>query len=269
MKKTRFFVIIRLIKIIKMRIEENNQNISSETNESANKVKPDQTRESEANPKKSRRIEEPISKQKGEGNCLKLFGCFCLMLLTILVCTICLIFFFIGPMVKRIDELPKDFTKQIVLYQLDKAKIKIQTPADKDKVRQLIRALPTWALSPFLGYLSTEIKTQILADNKEAIATENLTATDLEKTLNQQDSQNNKTISLSWDNLNKTKEDLFEYYKNQLLSNGFSMTENISDSEIKLVFLKEGITGAMSIMDSFSKDGNSLIKMTVNYMNGN
>ena len=204
-------------------------------------------------------------KSYDQHSCAKLFSCFLLMLAIVFAAVGYLVIFVAGPIVKKVDELPKDFPKSLVLYQVDKAKIKVQNPIDKEKTAQLIRALPAWALNPFISYLSTEMKTQILAGNRNlTTSTANINLDDLEKALDSK----TKTVSLSWNDLNKTKEDLFDYYKNQLEISGFEVKENISDYEIDLSFLREGISGAMTIADSFTNDNNSLVKMTVNYLAG-
>lgn len=198
-------------------------------------------------------------------SCLKLMGCFVLMLLTIFLAVGYLVIFVAGPIVKKVDELPKDFPKSLTLYQVEKAKIKVQNPDGKAKAAQLIRALPSWVLNPFVGYLSTELKTQVLSSGQTSTSTEGANLADLEKALSNQ----TKTVSLSWSNLNKTKEDLFSYYKNQLKANGFEVKENISDYEIDLSFIREGVSGAITIADSFMNDDGALMKMTINYLTGN
>jgi len=193
-------------------------------------------------------------------SCLNFFGCLSLMLIIVFAIISCLVIFVAGPIVTKVDDLPKDFPKKIAIYQIDQAKIKIQSPEGKEKALNLIGALPEWALNPFAGYLSTEIKTQIMATGAD-----NLNFSGLEQAL----ADNSQTVSLSWDDINKTKEDLADYYKTQLKSNGFEIKEDISDYEINLRFIKEGTTGAIAITDSFLKDNNSLMKFTINYLTGN
>lgn len=198
-------------------------------------------------------------------SCLQLMGCFVLMLAVIFAAVGYLVIGVAGPIVKKVDELPKDFPQSLVLYQVDNAKIKVQEATAKTKAIQLIRALPAWALNPFVNYLSPEMKTQILANSQNLdTATSTLQLNDLEKALD----TGTKTVSLSWDNINKTKEELVDYYKKQLKASGFEVKENVSDYEIDLRFLRGGVTGAMTVADSFTNNNSSLLKMTVNYLSG-
>ena len=186
------------------------------------------------------------------------------MLVAIFATVAYLVIYVAGPIVKSVDTLPNDFPQNLAIYQLDNAKIKVQNSLDKTKAIKLIRALPGWALNPFVSYLSPEMKTQILASGQTLGATSTLKLVDLERALN----NNSKSVSLSWDNIGKNKEELVDYYKKQLKASGFEVKENVSDYEIDLSFLRGGVSGAMTVVDSFTNNNSSLIKMTVNYLSG-
>lgn len=218
--------------------------------------------------KESKRHYRKRHKQSPGGGCLKLLGCLGLTGLILLAVTFCLVIFVASPLVGKANELPSDFPSQIAIYQLEKAKIAVQDSAGRAQVLQLMRSLPDWLLSPFINYLATEAKTQILSTG-DPLETKKVTIGDLEKTLTEIQDPNNKTVSLVWDDINKDKEDLAEYYKNELLKNGFGVKENLKDYEININFIKDGVTGAMTIADSFSQNDSSLVKMTVNYLTGN
>ncbi|MFA5020768.1 MAG: hypothetical protein WC517_01760 [Patescibacteria group bacterium] len=194
----------------------------------------------------------------------------CLLMAAILIaCVAALIFFIAGPFVEAADSVPQGFPKNLVLYELDRAKISIQSPENKDRLAQLLSSLPQWSLGPFLGYLTTDLKTQLAANLQNPdLQPENISLANLEQTLSEQAGQI-ETVGLKWDNIAKTKEELFDYYKRQLQFEGFDVKEKITDYEIDLSFFKPGVSGAMSIADSFAIDSNSVLKMTINYLSQN
>jgi hypothetical protein len=238
-------------------VEEEKQPVAAEVIKAAEQTPPIEEVQSETKPKIRRH-----SSRKGPG-CLKTLGCLVLMLVIILSCLFFLVIFVAGPIVKTIDELPGDFPKSFAFYQLDKAKIEVQTPENKEFVLNLVKSLPEWSLSPFMNYLSPDIKTQVLAAGGLSAGT-GIKVEDLQKTL--QANAKDTTVSLAWDDVNKNKEDLAEYYKAKLKSEGFTVKEKISDYEIDLSFLRGDVTGALSVSDSFSNDAASLVNMTINYL---
>lgn len=241
-------------------VEEEKQPVAAEVIKAAEQTPPAETVQPELKPK-IRRHHKP----KGPG-CLKTLGCLAIMLAIILACLVFLVVFIAGPIVKTIDGLPSDFPKSFAFYQLDKAKIEVQTPENKEFVLNLLKSLPEWSLSPFLNYLSPDIKTQVLAAGGLSTGT-GVKVEDLEKTLAANVKET--TVALTWPEINKNKEDLAEYYKTKLKSEGFTVKEKISDYEINLGFLRGDVTGAMTVSDSFSNDASSMINMTINYLAGN
>lgn len=190
-----------------------------------------------------------------------------LMLTIIAVAVAYLIFFVAGPLVRAVDSLPADFPKDIAIYQLDQAKIKVQSADAKNQLIKLAGSLPDWSLEPFIRYILIDSRSQIIAgihDPKNI--PENITIDGLADQLNSDaETPKTKTVGLEWQNLPKTKEEIFDYYKNQLESKGFTVKKKIIDYEIDFSFFKPGIDGAMTIADSFMKENSSLVNMTVNF----
>jgi|GEM_PF-1707005 len=192
-----------------------------------------------------------------------------ILMLTIIASAVAyLIFFVAGPLVKAVDSLPADFPKDIAIYQLDQAKIKVQSADAKNELIKLASSLPDWSLEPFIRYILVDSRTQILAGIKDpGILPKNITVNGLADQLKTEAAAlNTKTVGLEWQNLPKTKEEIFEYYKDQLEAKGFTVKEKIVDYEIDFSFFKPGIDGAMTIADSFMKENASLVNMTVNYL---
>jgi len=191
---------------------------------------------------------------------------FIIMLAIIAISLGYLVIFIAGPLIKAVDSVPPDFPKDLAIYELDQARIRIQSPENKQIVARLASGLPEWALEPFRGYLTADIKTQIAAVLKDPnLLPRNMTIGELEKILSTS-SDSKISVNLEWSGIAKTKDELFDYYERKLAGNGYQIRQKISDYEIDLSFFKPGIEGAMSIADSFAKDGNSVVRMTVNYL---
>jgi len=202
-------------------------------------------------------------------SCFKFFCCLGVMFLAIVACVIFLVFYVAGPIIKTVDTLPADFPKELTLYQLDQAKIKVQTVADKERLLQLMSALPDWLLAPLTDYLTADLKTQMAAGLQNPQLPKNLTLADLKGILAQEASSSIQTVTLTWSDINQNKQDLFDYYKKELEQNGFEVKNNLSDYEIDSSFVKPGIEGAISIMDNFVTNQSSVMNMTINYLTNN
>lgn len=208
----------------------------------------------------------PYQRQPRYSNhsCLKFFGCLIVMIVGVLACAVFLTIYVTGPIVRTVKEIPTNFPKDLPIYQPNQAQVQVSPPESQTKIQQLSSALPGWILQILANYLYTDLKTQIMARNKSP---ENLPAEPTISDLPPQVDKNGQTVTLSWANINKTKEELYNYYKEKLEQKGFTVKELIQNNEIDLSFFKNNISGAMSIMDSFAKDGNSAVKMTVDYLN--
>ena len=222
------------------------------------------------NPKKHQDYDPTDQINYGGGHnrsCLKIFGCLIIVLAIIFFMVFLTIKMFIGPVIHTVDSLPADFPQEVAIYQLDQAKIKIQTPEAKEKILKIIESTPNWLLTPFLNYLSTNVKTQ-LADNfnNQIHVPQDLSVDELKKSLQSNNLKQAQTVSLSWKDINKSKEELASYYKKQLGENNFQVKENLSDYQIDLGFWKNDVFGVISLEDSFQKDGQSVMDMTVNYL---
>jgi hypothetical protein len=215
----------------------------------------------EKTPEKPKRIRKSTNHSYG---CLSFLSCFTVMILIVAFTAFLIVIFVAEPIVQKASALPVDFPKQIAIYQLDQAVIKVQTSAEKKQLSNLLSALPEWALTPALAYLTPDAKTQIIAGKQNPQATEaNIDMTQLAQTVTK--SIDEKTVSLSWSSLGKSKEEVFDYYKNKLVTGGFTVKENIGNSEIDLSFIGAGISGAMAIIDDFAKGSSSVVDLTVNY----
>lgn len=201
---------------------------------------------------------------------LKFFGCFVLMILIILIIAYTSIRFVIGPVVKTIDSLPDDFPEEIALYQLDQAKISLQNQESQEKILEIMEAAPNWLIKPFFGYLAENLQGQLSENYGESITMpENFSIDSMKEMLSSVDIEKTKTVSLSWDNLNKSKEELLSYYKRKLSEANFEFQENLDDYEINLGFWNDDVFGVISLTDTENNTEESDANMTVNYFNQN
>ena len=208
---------------------------------------------------------EPEPTHKKGHSCRNLFGCLFLILIVIGLMVFGTFKIVIAPAVQAVDQIPMDFPKEIALYQGNMAKIKVQTAESKSKVLNFLNSVPDWVSAPFLKWLSPDLKTQLVQKNLNQLTIpDKVTVDGLRDSLASHNSKEDKTVSLSWDNINKSKEDIASYYKQELEKNHFQIQENLSDYDINLGFWKDNVFGAIKIGDSFQNNG-SAVDMTVNY----
>lgn len=165
-----------------------------------------------------------------------------------------------GKLVNQIKSLPSDFP-EIPLYLPHQAIIKKQSQAQQQQAINLIEALPNWFVTLLINKISVDAKTQILLINqKEKIYDANSLKNSLKTTINY-----SKIFSLKWKNINKTKEDLVDYYIQKLKLSGFSVIKEKRGGEILLVFSKAQIQGIFLITDNFKNSNSSQVILTVVY----
>lgn len=206
-------------------------------------------------------------KKKKSHTILKFFGCSVLAILTIIIITFVLLKFIVGPVVRAVDELPNDFPKELAFYKIEEAKIQLQTPESREKIVEMMGAMPDWMLNPIIDRLSFNINSQVAQtfDNSVRVP-EGLDAEKLKEIFSKTDLKDTQTVSLSWDNLDMEKEEGLSFYKAKLAENGFEFKENLEDYEINLGFWKDNIFGNILFRDDESDSEQSQIDMTVNYL---
>lgn len=211
----------------------------------------------------------PRRKRRKKHSCLKFLIGLIFVLITILAIVFATIKFALGPAMKAVNGLPGDFPKDLTVYQANEAQIKIQTEESKEKIIKLIKTMPNWLAAPILNWLSENLQSKVVEDfGGKLNIPQNFTAEDLKKILESTDLKKIQAVSLSWENLNKTKEELAAYYKQKLAEADFQFKENLADYQIDLGFWKDGVFGTISLSD---KNGSTSTdaEMKVNYLNDN
>lgn len=181
--------------------------------------------------------------------------------------------FIVGPVVKTVDALPIDFPAGISLYNSSSAKITLNTSASRQKLIGGLKSMPDWLLTLFLNFLSDDLRKK-LADNfgDNINIPKDFSADDLKEAIKTLDLEKTQTVNVSWDKIDKTKEEIAAYYKQKLEAADFEFKENLSDYQIDLGFWKNNIFGVISLVDKKEDLAggvkyNSQVDMTVNYLN--
>ena len=197
-------------------------------------------------------------------SCAKASSCFFIFLILIVVIIYFSLKFLIGPVIMAVDKLPNDFPSELVLYNIDQAKIKTQNPDEKEKLSNILNNVPNWLGSLFINSISTN-KTQIIEKTADGVSSQKLSIDGFKNYLQNPNLQDVKTVSASWNEINRKKEDLSEFYRKQLVNKDFEFKEEIQDYDINLSFWKDNIFGIIKIADSLTNDSSSKADITVNY----
>ncbi len=174
----------------------------------------------------------------------------------------------VGPIMKQVESLPGDFPSGLDFYELSQAQIKIQNPASRKKIISLVGKFPDWLIEPIIKKISPDLRQELektFGGSSSGIDPGQLSAEEFKNILNRSELEKIKNLSLSWVGLEKTKEDLADYYKQQLQINGFEFKENIDDYEISLGFWKEGVFGEIDLSASGNNPSQSDVDVNINY----
>ena len=208
-----------------------------------------------------------IDRIKKRSGFKKFCACCFLAIIIIIIIIYGLVRFVVGPVVQNINSLPGDFPKEFALYKIENAKIQAQTPQSREKLLKILKSTPNWLIVPFWDYLSNNLKLK-LAENfgKNINLPSDFSVSDFKNILNSNNLDKTKTISISWRELDKTKEELLSFYKQELAKAGYEYKENLGDYKIDLGFWKENVFGQMSFKDSGKGTDKSIVEMMINYI---
>jgi hypothetical protein len=195
-------------------------------------------------------------------------GCWIAVLFLIIAIVVITVKLVVGPVVQSTGELPSNFPKDFAILDYEVANIKIQTPESRQKLLYFIQAMPDWMAVPFWGYLSDNVKEKFVNNFDQSLKVpEDFNFSDFKEMLSNSDLANTNTVSLAWDKIGKTKEELLFFYKQELSEKGFGYKENLNDYEIDLGFWKDGVFGMMKFKDT-EEDEQAEAEIMVNYMEG-
>lgn len=190
--------------------------------------------------------------------CWKAFGCLLLLLLVIGGLVYGAFKFVIGPIVTAADKLPDDFPHELVINGIDQAKIRLQTPEEKQRLEKFVNYLPDWLPPPLLKIFTVDPQAQLGGEGDINIES-------LKSYLNDPDKAGISTVSLSWDAMERKKSELADFYRRQFVDRGFKFQETATGERIDISFWKDGIYGIIKVADGPAGPGSSQADMTVNY----
>ena len=193
---------------------------------------------------------------------VKALGCLSMFLGVMILCGMVAVVFWSEPMVKKEPAFPNDFPSDINVYLPNQAIIKTQNQEQRERFLRMSNSLPNWFLTPFLGKISTDYKTQILLDSK---STPKFDAIAMKRSIDGLE-PGVKTISLVWPKVPKTRNDLSRYYQEKLKASGYGIDLSESGSSTSLLFFKDNNRGIIRISDSFSSSGSAKVVMTLIYL---
>ncbi len=202
--------------------------------------------------------------------CLRFFGCWLTALIFIVLISFSTIRAFISPVVRQLDGLPSDFPAELTLYQPEVAKVKLQDKAERDKALNILKKTPDWLGTFIWEKLPDNVKLSLAGDFITQVADgKDYSFTDFKNYLNATSTAavDFNMVSLTWDGVAADKQELFDYYKNELWRNNFQFKEKITDYDLNLDFWKENIFGTVSVSTAKNNSNQSKIDMTVDYLN--
>jgi hypothetical protein len=205
-------------------------------------------------------------KKRGKHGCFRFFLGWLVAIIIIILVASATVVFVVGPIVQKASEIPNDFPKEFALYQADKAKVIMQNPENSQKLISLVGKLPDWVLKPIWGMISNNIEQKLSNAFGDGVTIpEGFSVEEFKDILSSSNLTDAQTVWLSWDGLDKTKEQLAEFYREQLDGKNFEIQENLSDYEIDINFWKEGVFGNLSLTDD-QDDSSGNAEIMVNYI---
>jgi len=145
----------------------------------------------------------------------------------------------------------------------------MESSVEQAAVLEKLESLPEWMQDAFWDDFSQGLKDKVkdkVSDtvSKSIPVPDNFSIEGVKEVLGLIELTDSGKVSLSWEQLDKTKENLTAYYKDQLNEKGFGLQENISDYQIDLGFWKGDTFGIMSFKDG-EDESESMVDIVINY----
>jgi len=214
------------------------------------------------------RFRQYKKRRKKGGRIFKSCGCCLGSLLIIFVLLYFSVRLVVLPAMDKLAALPSDFPKEFAVYQVENAKIQMENPETRAKIISFAQSLPDWILAPLWRYLAGDVRERLSATLGDGVKIpENFSLADFRQLMASSSVAQASKVSLSWDWVNKSKEEMMAWYKDNLAKNGFQFKENLSDYEINLGFWKDDIFGLINFGDKPGTTTASQVKLDINYFN--
>lgn len=214
-------------------------------------------------------IQEPpiqeITKKKSCARRSCTTGCGCIVIF--LIVAVLLLNFTTGPRTKTLKEIPENFPKSIPIYDQDNINnITFISGDEKNKILETIAFIPKLILSPIILVLGNNLNNNRQLDESGRIKTEKKANwkewLDIVK---EPVTDNRDIIQIEWTELSAEPKFVYNYYKNELEKENFSIEkETFNDSKKEFYFNLDKLDGILYIEDDTEEKGTDFISMTIN-----
>lgn len=208
--------------------------------------------------------EPPIEELNKKRSCLRRscgMGCGCFAIVVIL--SLVLLRFTIGPRTKEIRDIPTTFTDNIPLYDIDNMdSIQFTSGKERGKRIEIAAYFPKVILSPFIIYFDTEC---------QYIPQTDIVCTDMTKWqkfrafMSEPVTDKRDTYNIEWSELTAEQDFIIEYYQTELKKKGYNIGLLSENSTIKqFTFSNDEIDGLVYTMDDPETKDTDFASLTVN-----
>lgn len=208
--------------------------------------------------------EPPIEELSKKRSCLRRScgtGCGCFTIIVIL--SLILLRFSVGPRTKEIRDIPETFKENIPLYDIDNVdSIKLTSGKEQGKRIEIAAYFPKAILSPFIIYFDKNCtyipQTNIVCDDMS-------TWQKLSSFMSEPITDKRDTYQIEWTELSAKQDFIIEYYQTELKKKEFNIGILSEHNDIKqFTFSKNMINGLIYTMDDISTKDTDFVSMTVN-----
>lgn len=208
--------------------------------------------------------EPPIEELKKKRSCLKhtcVSGCGCLILF--LIGSIIFLQLTSGERVKELKNVPDNWPKSIPVYDKDNiSKISILSGQERGQNLEKIALIPKFILSPI--FIILEKKFPVEKNNPEGRMEQKTTWESFVKIMKEPVADHRDKIQIEWSNLPAEPYFIFNYYKNALKKENFSINESVDREEIRqFKFNLDQTEGVLYIKDTAENKGTDFASLTL------
>ncbi len=209
--------------------------------------------------------EPPIEELNKKRSCLKrscLTGCGCFALIVIL--SLVLLRFAIGPRTQEIKDLPDTFTTFIPIYDTDSVEsIKLTSGKERGKRIEIAAYFPKAILSPFIIYFDKNCTYIPLSDQKNC--NDLTTWQKFSSFITDPITDKRDVYIIEWTELSATQDFIIEYYQTELRKKEFNIGLLSEHDKIKqFTFSNDTIDGLLYTMDDQTTKNTDFISLTIN-----
>ncbi|MBD3311505.1 MAG: hypothetical protein GF349_03345 [Candidatus Magasanikbacteria bacterium] len=208
--------------------------------------------------------EPPIEELKKQRSCLKrtcFTGCGCFFIFIVIF--LLLLRFAAGSGTEKLETVPDNYPLDIPIYDEENIESIIYTHGQgRGRIVEIAAFIPKLVLSPILLALDEYELVPISQEEREGA--KGFTWENFVKLMNEPMADKRDQLEISWHELPASKKFIFEYYKNKLNKNDFSIKESKITEQIKKIgFSKKNLDGELIIEDNPDTEGTDLIILKI------